>query len=163
MEDHELVATAEAIIDAGVYMTIATVGEDGRPWACPVFFAAGDYVDFYWMSSPKTQHSRNIAFRPDVSLIIFDSTAALGTGDAVAVTATAVEVPIDEIEQGLRVYPGSAGRGGRPVGVERVQAPSPFRLYRATASAHFVQCPWGDGACIAHGERFDHRIAVPIV
>jgi hypothetical protein len=25
-----------------------------------------------------------------------------------------------------------------------------------------VQCPWGEGACVAHGKKYDHRIAVDL-
>jgi hypothetical protein len=62
----------------------------------------------------------------------------------------------------LAVYPGAAERGGRPVSVEQVSGASPYRMYRATAREWFVQCPWGEGACVAHGLTYDHRIAVDL-
>lgn len=69
----ELEARARRIIDGNRYMTIATVGEDGRPWATPVYFSRDRYRNMYWISSPEAQHSRNIASRPDVTIVVLDS------------------------------------------------------------------------------------------
>lgn len=41
-------------------MTLATVDEDGQPMAATVFFV-NDGFTLYWLSDPKTHHSRNIA------------------------------------------------------------------------------------------------------
>ena len=38
-----------------------------------VHFATADYVDFYWVSDPGAMYSRNLAQRPQVSMVIFDS------------------------------------------------------------------------------------------
>ncbi|WP_194919116.1 pyridoxamine 5'-phosphate oxidase family protein [Catenulispora rubra] len=163
--DTDLAGIAQGIIDANVYVTIACVDEHGSPWASPVFYATGDAVDFYWMSSPLTRHSQALAVRPEVSLLIFDSTAAPATGDALVMTAQAAQIADEDTEalaRALAVYPGPAGRGGRPVRLEQVSGASPYRMYRATAREWFVQCPWGDGGCVAHGWKYDHRIAVDL-
>lgn len=60
----ELEDIARAVIDANLYMILGTSGEDGRPWVTRVYCSAGGYTDFYWVSSPKAMHSRNIAARP---------------------------------------------------------------------------------------------------
>ncbi|MEY9862555.1 nitroimidazol reductase NimA-like FMN-containing flavoprotein (pyridoxamine 5'-phosphate oxidase superfamily) [Catenulispora sp. GAS73] len=163
--DTDLAGVARGIIEANVYVTIACVDEHGSAWASPVFYATDDAVDFYWMSSPLTRHSRALAVRPEVSLLIFDSQVAPLTGDALVMTADAVQIA-DEDEQGLAralaVYPGAAERGGRPVRLEQVSGDSPYRMYRARAREWFVQCPWGDGGCVAHGWEYDHRIAVDL-
>ena len=39
----ELEAMAKRILDGSRYMTIATVGEDGHPWARPVYFSPDEY------------------------------------------------------------------------------------------------------------------------
>jgi hypothetical protein len=46
----DLTAIVREVIDANRYMTIASADSSGDPWASPVYFAAGDYRDFYWMS-----------------------------------------------------------------------------------------------------------------
>jgi nitroimidazol reductase NimA-like FMN-containing flavoprotein (pyridoxamine 5'-phosphate oxidase superfamily) len=70
---------ARAVIDANLYMVLGTAGEDGRPWVTPVYYSAGGYTDFYWVSRPEAVHSRNIAARPQVSIVIFNSQTPIGT------------------------------------------------------------------------------------
>jgi nitroimidazol reductase NimA-like FMN-containing flavoprotein (pyridoxamine 5'-phosphate oxidase superfamily) len=53
-------------------MTLGTADADGRPWVSPVFFAADGYRDLYWISSPAADHSRNLAVRPELSIVVFD-------------------------------------------------------------------------------------------
>ena len=105
----------------------------------------------------------NLAARPEVGLVVFDSRAEVGSGDRTAVYGQAVarEVPVDELPAALVVYPGPADRGGRPVTVEDVQPPSPYRLYVATVSEWSVLCPRSAGEpCELHGRSFDHRTPV---
>lgn len=69
----ELEATARAIIDSNRYMVLGTADGDGLPWVSPVWYATDDYRVFFWVSSPDARHSRNLATRPEVSIVIFDS------------------------------------------------------------------------------------------
>jgi nitroimidazol reductase NimA-like FMN-containing flavoprotein (pyridoxamine 5'-phosphate oxidase superfamily) len=124
-----------AIIDANRYMTLATAGEDGRPWATPVWFATDDYRQFFWVSKPEARHSRNLAARPELGIVIYDSSVAVGGASAVYLSAVAAEVA----DEGLEVFNrrGEA-QGLRPWTREDVLPPARHRLYRATASEHFV-------------------------
>jgi uncharacterized protein YhbP (UPF0306 family) len=147
MVEQDLAAVARTIIDANRYMTLATADAQGQPWASPVFYATADYAEFYWISAPQTTHSENLAQRPQVAIVIFDSTAPEGTGQAVYLSATAEQVHDGDLDRALAVYPG-------PV-------PDPYRLYRATAYEHTVLCPREDsGACRQHGVLVDHRVQV---
>jgi nitroimidazol reductase NimA-like FMN-containing flavoprotein (pyridoxamine 5'-phosphate oxidase superfamily) len=140
----DLDAVARAILDANHYMTLGTADADGRPWVSPVFFAAADgWRELYWMSSPEATHSRNLAVRPQLSIVVFDSRAPVGTGQAVYMAGTAAELSGPDLERGLQVYPGEAGlrAGARAVAREDVLAPSPYRLYRATVTRHWVLDP----------------------
>jgi hypothetical protein len=93
----------KSVVDANVYLTLATVDENDQPWASPVFFAA------------------------------------------------------------FEIYPGPPERGGRRFEPADVRPPSPYRLYRATASQHWVLCPRETGQpCEPHGKMFDHRLAVSL-
>jgi hypothetical protein len=156
----DLAGITRAIIDANRYMTLATADREGRPWASPVFYAAADYTDFYWVSAPQATHSQNLAQRPQLSIVIFDSRAAEGTGQAVYMSATAEQVPAHDLGRGLAVFPGPAEGAGPPLSPEHVQPPAPYRLYRAAVSAHSILCPRGTGACARHGLLFDHRTPV---
>jgi hypothetical protein len=132
-------ALARTIIDANAYLTLATAGPDGRPWATPVWFAAHQHTDFYWVSRPSTRHSVNIAYRPQVGIVVFDSTVPIGQGQAVYIEALAAPVPDAEIAAATAVYSArSVGFGGRVWQVSDVVAPGEFRLYRARATAHYV-------------------------
>jgi len=81
--DEQLAAYARELIDGNLYMTLGTADADGNPWVTPVFYATADYASFYWVSQTDALHSRNLAIRPRLSIVIFDSTAAPETGRAV--------------------------------------------------------------------------------
>ena len=138
--ENEPVATAKAIIDANLYMVLGTADEDGRPWVSPVYYAPVGYREFVWVSRPGTLHSRNLAVRPEVSIVIFDSSVPIGTGQGVYMAATAEEVTGDDRIAPLEVFSrrtlehGSDGEWT----VESVEPPAELRLYRATATAHFI-------------------------
>jgi nitroimidazol reductase NimA-like FMN-containing flavoprotein (pyridoxamine 5'-phosphate oxidase superfamily) len=132
-------ALAREIIDANQYMTLATADGDGRPWATPVWFAHQGYTDLFWVSRPDARHSRNLAVRPEVGIVIFDSTVPAGSGQAVYVEALAGELEEAGREQGIAIFSRrSEAQGAAPWGVADVSGPAPLRLYRARASAHFV-------------------------
>jgi nitroimidazol reductase NimA-like FMN-containing flavoprotein (pyridoxamine 5'-phosphate oxidase superfamily) len=94
----ELNTMARRVIDANHYMTLGTSDDDGRPRLSPVFYTCARYADFYWVSSPRAQHSRNIEQRPGVEIVIFDSTAPVGEGEAVYLAATASVVADEQLE-----------------------------------------------------------------
>ena len=70
----DLAAHARAIIDANLYLTLGTTDPDGYPWTSPVYFAPAGDREFCWMSATDARHSRHVAARPQVSMVIFDST-----------------------------------------------------------------------------------------
>ena len=129
-------ATARRIVDAIMYMTLATADADGRPWVSPVWFAPdGDHA-FLWLSRPERRHSQNIAARPEVAVVVFDSTVPIGGAEAVYAEAVAAQVSGDELERAIATYSArSAARGGGPIGHDDASGPAPLRLYRAVASS----------------------------
>jgi hypothetical protein len=157
----ELTAHALALIDANLYLTLGTTDPDGRPWTSPVFFAAAGTREFYWVSETDARHSRNLAQRPHVSIVIFDSTVAPYHGRALYAVGQASEVAASELNRGLEIYPGPASRGGSPVTEQDVTAPAPYRLYRATMSDLWVLCPREPRQpCPLHGLARDHRTRI---
>ena len=132
-------AHARALIDANLYMVLGTADEVGLPWAAPVYYAPSEYREFFWVSKPEARHSRNIAARPGVSIVIFDSSVPIGTGQGVYMTAHAVELEGGEREAGLEVYSRRAlAHGGREFTPDDVAEPAGLRFYRATAVEQFV-------------------------
>jgi hypothetical protein len=117
-------------------------------------------VEFYWVSSPDTQHSRNVATRPHVSIVIFDSHAAIGTGQAVYMSAVAEELTGVDLDRGVDIFSRvSQGHGAREWTLEDIRPPALHRLDRATASEHSILDPAGDPV---HGRARDHRTPVTV-
>ena len=137
--ENDSVATAKAIIDANLYLVLGTADERGRPWVSPVYYAHVDYREFRGVSRPETLHSNNLVARPQISLVIFDSSGPIGTGQGVYVAATAEETTGDARLAMIDVFSRrSLGHGGGEMGLEDVEPPAELRLYRATAAAHFI-------------------------
>jgi uncharacterized protein YhbP (UPF0306 family) len=137
--EHDAAATAKAIIDANLYMVIGTADEGGHPWVSPVYYAPVDYREFLWVSRSETLHSRNLLARPQISIVIFDSSVAIGTGQGVYMAATAEEVTGEARLVAMESFSRrSLGHGGREWTLDDVEPPAEFRLYRATAAAHYV-------------------------
>jgi uncharacterized protein YhbP (UPF0306 family) len=155
INQEDLGAVAKEIIDSNMYMVLGTADESGQPWVTPVYFSCAYYREFYWMSSPEVRHSRNIAIRPQVSIVVFDSQVAVGKGQAVYMSAVAKELTGVDFDRGLKIYNGRfsnpAEHGVRVINSEDVQAPSLYRLYRAIVLEHWVLDPAGHP---------DHRTSV---
>jgi hypothetical protein len=161
--DADLKAMVRSIIDSNRYLTLGTADENGRPWASPVYFASADCVDFYWISTLEATHSRNLAQRPELSIVIFDSQVLPGHGRAVYMTGTAGQVSGPDFDRGLEIYPGPLERGVRAFSPDELTAPDLFRLFRARMSEHWVLCPREPRQpCARHGIAHDHRVDVPI-
>jgi len=141
----ELSLIARTIIDSNMYMTLGTANEAGEPWVSPVYFACSDYQEFYWISSPEARHSRNIAIRPQISIVVFDSQVPVGKGQAVYMSAIAKELTGMEFDRGLAIYNGRfsdpAEHGVRVIESNDLRGSALYRLYRATASEHWVLDP----------------------
>jgi hypothetical protein len=117
-----------------MYMVLGTADESGQPWVSPVYYASSGYKEFYWVSSPEVRHSLNIALRPQLSIVVFNSQAPIGTGQGVYMSAVAQQLTGSELEQGIEIFSRtSLGHGGHEWKSEDVQAPALYRLYRATA------------------------------
>ena len=154
MNQQDLGMLARTIIDANMYMVLGTADESGQPWVSPVYYASAGYREFYWVSSPEVRHSRNIAMRPQVSIVIFDSQAPIGTGQGVHMSAMAEELTGADLDPGIEIFSRSSlAHGGREWKLEDVGASTLYRLYRVTASEHWIRDPVG---------RPDHRTPVVV-
>lgn len=157
----DLLAHARDLLQTNRYLTLGTTGADGRPWTSPVYFAAAGVREFYWISAIEAQHSRNLAERPQVSLVVFDSTVAPYHGRAVYAAGYARELSGGELDAGLMVYPGPSGHGVPTMRRDDVTGSSPYRLYQATAADLWVLCPREPShPCRLHGLARDHRARV---
>jgi pyridoxamine 5'-phosphate oxidase-like protein len=116
------------------YMVLSTADASGRPWASPVWFAPDGEDAFLWISRPDTRHSLNIADRPAIAIVIFDSSKPPAERQALYVDAVAREAGPDPglVETYSRH---SVAQGLGELAVAEVTPPDGvFRLYRAAAS-----------------------------
>ncbi|HVX42984.1 MAG TPA: pyridoxamine 5'-phosphate oxidase family protein [Mycobacteriales bacterium] len=141
-------AQAERIVAEQRYVVLATADRDGTPWPSPVYYAHRGLHEFVWISRPDTTHSRNIAERREISLVVFDSGQAPGTGAGVYARARA-EATTDE--EALRLF----SRRCESDGLGSYQADglrqSGFTLYRARTT---------EVSLLPGGGRPDRRIPI---
>jgi nitroimidazol reductase NimA-like FMN-containing flavoprotein (pyridoxamine 5'-phosphate oxidase superfamily) len=135
----ELREIAASIVDENRFMALATADADGRPWASPVWYAPKGYREFYWVSSPGAQHSRNLAVRPELAIVIYDSHRP-GGWTALYMSARADELA--DVDEGIEIFSRRSVAQGLPVWTrDDVLPPARHRLYRATATERFVLDP----------------------
>ena len=134
-------------------MVLGTADASGRPWASPVWFAHHDYREFVWVSSPAVRHSRNIAERPQIGIVIFDSRVPIRAGQGVYISCEAAVVPGADLERLLEVFNSrSLASGDTALALADVETPTgEFRLYRAIA---------GEASMLAKDGQADHRVPV---
>ena len=138
------------LLNANHYCVLATADAAGEPWATPVFFAARHDRELFWVSSPTSRHSRNIAVRPTIGITIFDSTAPIGGAEALYLEAHAGPLDSSLHPQALEVL---NSRLPPPQALSLTDLPpaGPLQPYRATAIRHYVLMRGGDA-------RFDNVV-----
>ena len=142
MSGGDVDAVVRAVFAGNRYMTLGTADEHGQPWVTPVWFARDGRDALVWVSSPQTRHSRNLAARPQVSIVVFDSQVAVGSASAVYMQAVAAELKGADLEDGLKVFGReSAAQELRIWTMSDVTAPARHRLYRAAVSEQWVLGP----------------------
>ncbi len=142
------------IIEASRYLVLATADAAGRPWSSPVYFAHVGHAEFFWVSSPDVTHSVNIAVRPEVGIVVFDTHAPIGAGQGVYLSAVAELLQDGETDRGIEAFSRrSVAHGGREWTSQDVRPGAGLRLYRAIAESHWI---------LAKDGRPDHRIPVPL-
>jgi uncharacterized protein YndB with AHSA1/START domain len=147
-------AIARRIISTSLYMVLATADEEGRPWASPVYYAPHNYDEFFWVSSPGATHSRNISARPELGIVVFDSTVPIGTGQGVYMSASAEMVGGPDVARAIDVFSRrSLEHGGVAWTSDDVKEGGAIRLYRATAHEYSV---------LAKDGRPDHRVTAHV-
>jgi len=156
--DPALVAMATAVLDGNRYMVLGTTEPDGRARVSPVYFTHDRYRHLYWISAPSAQHSRNVAARPDIAVVVFDSSLAPGDSQAVYLQAVAAEVPGADLADQCAVAFRDVGGGARAFTPDELSGPAPLRLYRADVTEVAVHIRGGDPV---YGTGVDHRQPVP--
>ena len=135
----DLTSIARAIIDTNLYMVLGTADEHGRPWAAPVYYAPAAYREFFWVSRPEARHSQNLEVRPQVGIVIFDSSVAIGTGQGVYMSAVADQLAGPDAEEGIEIFSHrSLAHGGHTWTPSDVEPPAQLRLFRAIPETTYL-------------------------
>jgi Pyridoxamine 5'-phosphate oxidase len=150
---------ARNLIDTNRYMALGTVDPDGRSRVSPVYYAPDGYSIFYWISSPDSHHSRNLAERSDISMVIFESAAPIGAGRAVYLKARGAQVPDDELDQHVEVACRARFPEQEVFPHEKLRTPASLRLYRAHVVEHSIHVPGRDPD---FGRGVDSRLTVTL-
>jgi pyridoxine/pyridoxamine 5'-phosphate oxidase len=146
--DPEPAAVARQVIDASRYLVLGTADQHGVPWVSPVWYAHAGYREFLWVSDPQARHSRSIEARPQVSIVIFDSSVPPGAAPAVYLSGAAHVVTGSGLEKSIEIYSRRSQEQGLPEWAPAdVRAPARPRLYRVVAAEQFV-LPAGGNARI---------------
>ena len=96
-----------------------------------MYFNHHEHRSFYWVSSPDSQHSRNIAADPRVNAVVFDSSTPPPENRAVYLTGTAVEVPEADLEAEIpRAFAQRPTRAPVPSPSRSSRGDGDLRLYR---------------------------------
>jgi uncharacterized protein YhbP (UPF0306 family) len=138
------------LINANHYCVLATADAAGEPWATPVFFAARHDRELFWVSSPDSRHSRNIAVRPTIGITIFDSTAPIGGAEAVYLEAHAGALDSSLQAEALDVL-NARLPARQALALTDLHPTGPLQAYRASATRHYVLIRGGDA-------RFDNVV-----
>lgn len=144
------------ILRTNRYLVLATADAGGRPWASPVFFAPVGLERVYWVSSPESRHSRNLAVRPAVAMTVFDSTVPVGGAEAAYFDAEAARAGADEVDVALRVLSDRLPTG-RGLTIEDLAPLGPMTLYRADLLRRYLLVRGGDPD---HGNTLDMTLEV---
>ncbi len=148
------------VIDDNRYMVLGTVSPDGMPHVSPVYFTHEGNEQFYWVSSPRAEHSRNLAWSPNVDIVIFDSSRPPGpTVGAVYLTGTAGEVADSELDDRcVRAFRDAEAGGGRKFTPAELSGTGSLRLYVATPQRIGIHIRGSDPT---FGTGIDTRLTVP--
>jgi nitroimidazol reductase NimA-like FMN-containing flavoprotein (pyridoxamine 5'-phosphate oxidase superfamily) len=148
------------IIEKILYITIATVSKDGRPWNSPVYSAFDEKYNFYWASWKENQHSKNIRDNNQVFIVIYDSTVSEGTGEGVYIQAKAYELGDEkEIKHALIYLDGRVNKKKDPkTRIAQFQGDKPRRIYKA-----IPEKVWVNDVGDVNGSYVDTRVEVDLL
>ena len=87
-----LMEAAAEVLRKILYINLATITPDGKPWNSPVYSAFDKDKNYYWLSYKLNQHSVNVRNNSSVFATVYDSTVPASTGFGVYFQGSAREL-----------------------------------------------------------------------
>lgn len=147
-DDPALWASVPRLLEENRYLVLATVDDEGHPWATPLFFAAPSEDRLVWVSAPDSRHSQNLDRSPGVSITVFDSHAPVGGAEALYLLGRAGMLHGPEAAGGLAAL-NARLPADRQLTAEDLPPCGTLRVYAADISSHSILVRGGD-------DRFDN-------
>src|SRR5690242_15047017 len=104
VDDQQLLAIPEAVIRSNRYLTLATCGSEGKPWAAPMMYAVDKEDRFYWVSALDSVHSKHLAENRNIGFVIFDSDPGYGNAQGLYCSAVAEQLSGADLAFGCEVF-----------------------------------------------------------
>lgn len=168
MSDDNLAGRTWRLLEEAKYLTLATVSDDGLPWAAVLQYAwLRDPLRLLFGSAVRARHSRHVAARPQVGGSLF-ATANDGAGAAIAsvdgaqFTGRCAELPAADVARlhatfYEAVLPDPRMRAEWALPSSSLCPPAEHRLYMITVGRWWLidTRTWAE-------DRIDRRIEVPL-
>jgi uncharacterized protein YhbP (UPF0306 family) len=151
---------AKKIISENIYATVATSDKDNNPWISPVFFAFDSRHNLYWVSNKEARHSQNIRENLKVAIVVFNSQAKEGDGDAVYFECEASELTDEsELASAIEIYNERATQ--KDFRVKNVASVSGDNLWRVYKAVPISISKLSDGE-VVNGQYVDKRFEISL-
>ncbi len=129
---------AMSIVESNKYLTLATVGEKGSPWAAPIFYCLDrKTLNFYFISQLDSLHVKHLLKNPKVALAIFDSHASEGQGVGVQISGKARMMKDSELDEAFKYYHTTF----IPMKKESFTGKAPYRFFKLIPEQIWVTDP----------------------
>lgn len=136
MKQNQLNNLAKDIIRKNIYLTLGT--SDGKePWTAPLFYAANEKNEFYFISKMGSTHIKHILKNPKISFAIFDSHQKEGMGNGIQGKGIVVKLPENEIKQALKFYKTTFIETKK----ESFTGKAPYRLFKIIPQKLYILDP----------------------
>jgi hypothetical protein len=89
-------------------------GRTRPPVGLLVWYAATLPTQLLWASDPNARHSRNITSRPEIGLVVFDSSVPIGGAEGAYMEAAAEQLTGVELERAIEIYSRRSQEVGAP-------------------------------------------------
>ncbi len=154
MKQYQFNNIAKKIIKSNIYLTLATVDKNGKPWASPVRYHLDSKFNFYFISQTTSVHIKNALKNPLISFAIFDSSQPAGTGNGVQGVGMIKLLQDKDMKEALKWYKSSfIAQVADKKGKLTYKYFGSYRLFKLASKKLFVLDP---------KEKIDKRVEVKL-